>query len=179
MNKFFKKIIYILLMILIILSEFYIIKYYYNMLNSKKESNLINEISTDKNNEITIDTITNTKTERMLKLEELQKENSDIIGWIEIENTNIDYPVLQCSDNDFYMNHNYKKEFSINGSIFLDKAYSWNPPSSNLLIYGHNMKNNTMFQNLLNYKDKNYYNTHPTIRFTTNKEDVYYEIISA
>ena len=54
--------------------------------------------------------ITPQKTEMMLKLEELQKENSEIIGWLEIEDTNINYPILQTTDNDFYLTHNYKKE---------------------------------------------------------------------
>lgn len=86
---------------------------------------------------------------------------------------------MQGKDNDYYLNHNYKKERNISGSIFLDKNYVWEPPSSNLLIYGHNNKNNTMFEDLLKYKNRTFYEKHPTIRFTTNKEDANYEIISA
>ena len=190
MNKL-KKYIHIILTITIILSSLYIIKYFYDMHNSKKQTNILNQISINNSNVINENTnnplvivkenneVVKTKTERMLKVEELQKENPDIIGWIEIENTNINYPVLQSSDNNYYMNHNYKKEYSISGSIFLDKNYIWEPQSSNLLIYGHNIKNGTMFQNLLNYKNKDYYIQHPTIRFTTNNEDANYEIISA
>lgn len=122
--------------------------------------------------------ITSKKTERMLQLEELQKENSDIIGYIEIAGTNISYPVLQTTDNDFYMKKNYKKEYSKDGAIFLDKAYDFNKPSSNLLIYGHNNSNDQMFCELLKYEDENFYNEHQTIRFTTNKEDAEYEIIA-
>lgn len=85
-------------------------------------------------------------TERMAMLEELQKENSDIIGWLEIPDSNISYPVLQGKDNNFYMNHNYKKQYSKPGSLFLDKDYDWSLPSTNLLIYGHNNKGaNGMF----------------------------------
>jgi len=121
----------------------------------------------------------NTKTERMLKLEQLQQENSDIIAWLEIENSNINYPVLQTSDNSFYMTHDYRKEYSRDGSLFLDKDYDWNLPSTNLLIYGHNnIGSSEMFVELLNYQDEEYYNTHKTIRLTTNKEDVEYEIIA-
>ena len=193
-----RKTIYLILLLLIILADLYIIKYLYDTYQSKQESKLLNEISIEKSsNDIPINTdmdkntsketteqdiaqsqIQLEKTERMLKLEELQKQNSDIIGWIEIENTDINYPVLQGSDNDYYMKHNYKKEYSTNGSVFLDKDYVWEPPSANLLIYGHNMKNNTMFQSLLKYKNKDYYDAHPTIRFTTNKEDMIFEIIS-
>ena len=114
----------------------------------------------------------------MLKLDQLQKDNPDIIAWIEIENTNINYPVLQGNDNNYYLKHNYKKEYSINGSIFLDMNYNWNPPSTNLLIYGHNNKNNTMFQDLLKYKNKQFYEEHPIIKFTTINEEANYEILS-
>ena len=119
------------------------------------------------------------KTERMIKLEELQKENSNIIGWLEIENSNINYPVLQGTDNSYYMTHDYKKQYSKHGSLFLDKDYNWDLPSTNLLIYGHNNRgSNEMFADLINYKNEDYYKTHKTIRFTTNNEDAEYEIIS-
>ena len=114
----------------------------------------------------------------MLQVRSLQEENADIVGWLEIENTNINYPVLQGTDNSYYMTHNYKKEKSKNGSIFLNADYDWNIPSNNLLIYGHNLGNGMMFQELLKYEKKSYYQEHPTIRFTTADEDVEYEIIS-
>ncbi len=178
--------IYIVLIILILASIFFIFKYYYALYYAKKENEFFRNYSNSEDlalipeeNLIQEDVVQEVKTDRMLKLEEFQNVNPDVVAWIEIENTNINYPVLQGNDNDFYMNHNYKKVSSMNGSIFLDKDYSWNPPSSNLLLYGHNMKNKTMFQNLLNYKSKKYYNEHPSIRFTTNTEDANYEIISA
>ena len=188
MSKKIENIIYIILIILTISSSIYIFKYCFDMYNTKKERNLLNEkkIEDEKNSENEIkqgnvknDKTEEKKTERMKKLEKLKKENSDIIGWIEIENTEINYPVLQGNDNSYYMNHNYKKKYSLSGSLFLDKNYSWNPPSSNLLIYGHNMKNGTMFQDLLEYYDKDFYNEHKNIRFTTLKDDSVYEIISA
>ena len=76
------------------------------------------------------------------------------------------------------MTHNYKKQKSKNGSIFLTKDYDWSIPSSNLLMYGHNLNNGTMFQELLKYAKEEFYKEHPIIRFTTNKEDAEYEIIS-
>ena len=76
------------------------------------------------------------------------------------------------------MKHNYKKQYSTNGSIFLDKDYSWEKPSTNLLIYGHNNKNGTMFQSLLKYESKKYYNEHPLIRFTTTSQDLIFEIFA-
>ncbi len=190
-SKKIKNIIYIFLIILIIASSLYIIKYYYDVYSKKQESKLLNNISIDKNlvaeENISIGDEEGTNndlnisgtTERMLKLEELQKQNPDIIGWLEIENTDINYPVLQGKDNSYYMTHNYKKEYSSNGSVFLDKDFSWDKPSDNLLIYGHNMNNNTMFEDLLSYQNESFYKDHPNIRFTTSDEDAIYEIISA
>lgn len=119
------------------------------------------------------------KNDRMLKIESLQSENSDIVGWIEIPGTVINYPVLQGSDNDFYIHHNYKKQKTASGSILLDVDYDWSIPSTNLLIYGHNMKNGTMFTSIVNYSNKKYYDAHPNIRFTTNNDDATYEIIAS
>ena len=186
--------VYILLSILIVISAIYIIKFLLSKEEAKKESELLdtveinnNEIEKENTEEETKETeeitektneVENKETERMLKVKELQKENADIVGWLEIENTNINYPVLQGEDNEYYMTHNYKKEKSKNGSIFLNKDYDWNIPSSNLLMYGHNLGNGTMFQELLKYQNKEFYNNHKVIRFTTAKEDAEYEIIS-
>ena len=119
----------------------------------------------------------NIETERMKLLKELQQENSDIVAWIEIPDSKINYPVLQGKDNDYYMTHTYRKEYSKDGSLFLDKNYDWNKPSTNLLIYGHNnIGSKEMFVDLIKYQDEEYYNNHKTI--TTSKEDAEYEIIA-
>ena len=113
------------------------------------------------------------------KLEELQKINPDIIALIEIEGTNINYPVVQGKDNSYYMTHNYKKEKSADGALFLDKAYDWEKPSTNLLIYGHNnIGSKEMFVELVKYKKEAFYKEHKIINFTTNKEEAKFEIIS-
>lgn len=172
-NNKFKKIVILLLIIIFICSIGYICYYLYiNNKNKKDNTNILNEVKIDSTQ------VTEEKTEKMLKLEELQKENNEIIGWLEIEGTNINYPVLQGTDNEFYMKNNYKKEKSKNGSIFLDKSYNWDIPSSNLLLYGHNNKNGTMFQDLLKYKNEDFYKEHTKIKFTTNTEDSIYEIMS-
>lgn len=185
--------IYTILALLIILSIIYIAN---NLLSKKQaiqESQLLDKIEIDENqvketNETTeeanittqenIEETINQQNERILKVQKLQEENSDIVGWLEIEGTSINYPVLQGTDNEYYMTHNYKKQKSKNGSIFLTKDYDWSIPSSNLLIYGHNLNNGTMFQELLKYVKEEFYKEHPIIRFTTNKEDAEYEIIS-
>ena len=182
MSKTIKKSIYIIFLLLFLASAAYIFKFNFDMQNTKKESNLLNNLQISENtqaqdnteNVIVVPQNEKEKTERMSKLETLQKQNSEIVAWIEIKNTKINYPVVQGSDNSYYLNHNYKKKYSVNGAIFLDKDYVWDPPSSNLLIYGHH----TTFKDLLKYENKNFYKKHPTIRLTTNQEDVNYEIIA-
>ena len=100
------------------------------------------------------------------------------MGWIEIKDTKINYPVLQGDNNEYYLTHNYKKQKSEKGSIFLSSDYDWSLPSSNLLIYGHNIKNGQMFQELLKYEKEEFYAEHPIIRLTTEKEDIEFEIFS-
>ena len=199
-----KTLIYFILSIIIFLSISYIIDYLSLKHEIKKETNLLNTIKIDSteisevqnnnttitsetsnqnNNEIITNETTNQnnipiKTEKMLKVKSLQEQNPDIVGWLEISGTSINYPVLQGTDNEYYMTHNYKKEKSKNGSIFLSKDYNWEIPSSNLLIYGHNMLNGTMFEELLKYSDKSFYIEHPIIKFTTSSEDMEFEIIS-
>ena len=148
-----------------------------NESNNNEENQAINEKEENVKNENKERKIE--ATERMLKVEKLQEENEDIVGWIEIEDTNISYPVLQGKDNEYYLNHNYKKEKSQKGSIFLDANYDWSIPSNNLIIYGHNIMNDLMFKDLLKYANEEFYKEHPVIRFTTKENDGEYEIISA
>ena len=182
-NKLINNIICFALIIIIIISNIYIVKYLSMKKEAKEESELLNETNIKENtieskkNENTI--YISEETERMFKIKKLQEQNSDIVGWIEIEGTNISYPVLQSEDDKYYLTHNYKKEKSEKGSIFLSKDYNWEIPSDNLLIYGHNLVSGQMFNNLLNYKDKEFYIKHPNIRFTTENKDIEFEIISA
>lgn len=172
-KKHIRQCIQIICIIVFVISISVIIYCVYSMKKEKQEyKEILNNIEIDETQ------ITEQKSERMLQIEELKKENDEIIGWLEIEGTSINYPVLQGTDNKYYMNHTYKREESKNGSIFLDKDYNWDLPSSNLLLYGHNNRNGTMFEELMNYKEESYYKEHPTIRFTTETEDCTYEIIS-
>ena len=175
MKKINKKvifIIYLILVSLIIISTIYIVKEFYWKKEAKEETKIMDTI------EVNESRVTKESTKKMIQVKTLQQENSDIVGFLEIENTDISYPVLQGNDNEYYMNHNYKKEKSKNGSIFLDKDYDWNIPSNNFLIYGHNLNNGTMFQELLKYSDESYYREHPEITFTTTDEEAKYDIIS-
>lgn len=128
--------------------------------------------------DIPSENITESQTERMLQVIELQKENSELIGWLEIEGTNIKYPICQTDNNSYYLSHTYKKETVSGGTPFLDKDYDFDIPSSNLLIYGHRNTKGLIFEDLIKYKEESFYKEHKEIRFTTATEDATYEIIA-
>ena len=174
------KIIYFNSILLIVLSTIYIVKFFSIKKEAIEERNLLNEIKINENIQLTkVENEQQAKeNERIKQVKTLKSENSDIIGWIEIENTKINYPVLQSTDDEYYLNHNYKKEKTEKGSIFLSKDYNWDRPSDNLQIYGHNLGNGEMFQELLKYTDEKFYKEHPNIRFTTANEDSIFEIIA-
>lgn len=179
-EKVIYKIIYFNSILLIALSTIYIVKFLSIKKEAIEERNLLNEIKINEN--IQLAKVENEQkekeNERIKQVKTLKSENSDIIGWIEIENTKINYPVLQTTDDEYYLTHNYKKEKTEKGSIFLSKDYNWDRPSDNLQIYGHNLGNGEMFQELLKYTDEKFYKEHPNIRFTTANEDSIFEIIA-
>lgn len=103
--------------------------------------------------------------------------NQRLIGWVKIDDTNIDYPVMQTSDNEYYLDHNLNQEYDKNGSIFMDKDCDVLKPSTNFIIYGHHMRSGQMFGTLDNYESEAYYREHPYIRFDTIYEKGVYEIM--
>ena len=115
---------------------------------------------------------------RIAQVKKLKEEYKNIVGWIEIKDTHISYPVVQGKDNEFYLTHNYKGDNAERGAIFLDSNYNWNIKGNNLMIYGHYMINEEMFTDLTKYIEEDYYKQHPIIRFTTDKEDTEYDIIA-
>lgn len=102
------------------------------------------------------------------KYADLYLANEDIIGWITVEDTKIDYPVMQTQDSpEYYLDKNFNKEYTASGTPFMDAASDIFIPTCNFLIYGHNMKNGTMFHDLLEYADKDFYEAHKTFKFDT------------
>lgn len=167
------KILTIVFIVLFIIGIFYII---FNFINSTKNKEIYNNINNTK--EIDNNILNKDITENMQKVINLKQENQDIIGWIQIDNTIIDYPLLQTTDNSYYLTHNYKKEKSKYGSIYAKNECNIQDNSSNIIIYGHNMKDEQMFNNLLKYEDKNFYNEHKEIKVATENEESIYSIVS-
>lgn len=107
----------------------------------------------------------------------LYNNNKSLIGWIKIDDTLIDYPVMQSSSNDYYLNHNFDQQKDNNGSIFIDSECSIWPRSQNIIIYGHNMKSGKMFGQLKKYKNQSFWEKNPFIRFDTLYETGLYQIM--
>lgn len=103
--------------------------------------------------------------------------NKRLIGWVKIDDTYIDYPVLQTVNNDYYLNHNFDQEEDKNGSIFLDKDCSIYPHSTNLILYGHHMRSGRMFGQLNKYSSEKFYKEHKYIQFDTIYEKGTYEVM--
>jgi sortase B len=102
----------------------------------------------------------------------LEQINPDIIGWILIPDTQINYPILQGSDNDYYLKHLYNKEALSVGSIFMDYRSVADFSGFNTIIYGHRMRNGSMFAGLKNFLKAEFFKEHPYIYIAT-REGVY------
>lgn len=107
----------------------------------------------------------------------LYNKNKSLIGWLKIEGTSIDYPVMQTVNNEYYLDHNYNQEYDKNGSLFLDKDCDIVHRNTNLIIYGHHMKSGKMFGNLNQYSSEEYGREHSVIQFDTIYEKGTYEVM--
>ena len=108
----------------------------------------------------------------------LKDENSDFFGWVKIEGTKVDYPVMYTpQEPEYYLRRAFDKSDSISGVPFLDGSYI--EGGNHYLVYGHNMKNGTMFHALLDYAKPEFWKEHPTIAFDTLQEDGTYTVIGA
>ena len=120
------------------------------------DSNQVYQAADAKNYEAYIPTEKHTKS-----FEELQKINPDIIGWIRINETNVNYPLLQAEDDDTYMNTDAEGKYSLSGSIFLHCANKPDFSDFNNMIYGHHMEKHMMFGDVGLFADKEYFDEHP------------------
>lgn len=115
-----------------------------------------------------------------VNFEELKAVNPDIVGWIYIEAIpNISYPIVQGTDNEYYLKHTVEKTRNSSASIFLDYQNSPDFTDANTIIYGHNMKNQSMFGLLKKMRDQSVYDESPYIWILTPSGDYLYEVFSA
>ena len=111
--------------------------------------------------------------DRTINVEKIKGENKDCVGYLEVPETSISYPIMQTKDNpDFYLKHDFNRNYSFYGTPYLS-AYCDLKKSDNLIIYGHNINGGKMFGELEQYKDKNFFNRHRKIYFTTDRRREY------
>ena len=109
----------------------------------------------------------------------LYLENADMVSWIQIEGTSIDYPVMQTpADPNYYLKHDFEKNYTDYGCPFMQADCDALAPSNNLIIYGHNMKDGSMFADLAKYRSKDFWQTHKTVWFDTALGSYAYEIFA-
>ena len=115
----------------------------------------------------------------MPQYQALYTQNSDLAGWIQIDGTNINYPVMQSKqDSDFYLKHNFEKADSPHGCPYVQASCDLQTPSDNILVYGHNMKDGTMFSDLLQYKRESFWEQHRIIQFDTLTAQAEYTVMA-
>ena len=178
-----QKFIYVLLSLVAVVCLSYVIFYYAQYEKNSQEYNSLAELKKEDSQGVSNEpsfTLVSTDKEMppiLAKYETLYQKNKRIVGWIKIEGTKIDYPVMQTVNNEYYLDHNYNQEYDKNGSIFMDKDCTPAFPNTNMIIYGHHMKSGKMFGNLNYYSKESYYKEHPQIIFDTIYEEGVYDIM--
>lgn len=175
-----EKIIFFVACIVFLYSAYQLISYYVKMGQVKQEFVSVEQeaFSTEQEKQ---DVLTKKKKEKkQFHYATLKKKNEDCIGWIQIKQTNINYPVMyKKGDNDFYLDHNFNKEDSIAGTPFLDGNCDPFQNDSHLIIYAHHMKNGSMFAQLEKYKEKEFYEKNKTITIYIENKQYTYEVFGA
>ncbi len=109
----------------------------------------------------------------------LQAVNDEVVGWIASPDTGINYPIVQAEDNDYYLNHSWKKTRTSAGAIFMDCANARDFTDFNTVLYGHRMNNDSMFGLLHKYEQQSFWETHPYIYIVDGEGITRYEIFAA
>lgn len=163
-------ILIIFFLIIIIFCFIKIVNWY---LDNKKNNEIEDEIS----KLIKIDeTVEETENKYAVDFEKLKEKNPDTVAWLKINNTNVEYVVVRANDNEYYLNHNFNKEYNIAGWIFSDYKNKFDGTDKNIVIYGHNMKNNSMFGSLQDTLKEDWYTNvenHKIILVTETDTQVY------
>jgi len=117
---------------------------------------------------------------RTIDFDGLRALNPEIIAWITVDGTDIDYPVVKGADNDFYLTHSATGQGNKAGAIFLDHGNASDFSDQNTIIYGHNMKDGSMFAGLHKYEQQAFLDSHPYVRiYTPDGKEAVYSIFAA
>lgn len=163
----------------VVFSVAYLIYYYsYYEKNDIEYSELSTLVKEDSGGTVEINyTEKQDKPPILKKYETLYNKNKKLIGWLKIDGCGIDYPVMQTSNNEYYLDHNYNQEYDKNGSLFLDKDCDAAFPNDNMIIYGHHMKSGKMFGNLNYYSKESFWEDNKEFTFDTIYETGTYAVM--
>lgn len=173
-NNFLKYIICIIFLSIAIFSIYKILSTLNEYKDGEDTYNELKQYTNIKSNE----TLSNDIIWPEVDFNSLKEINNDIIGWIYFEDTNINYPIVKGSDNDFYLNHMIDGTNNSAGSIFMDYRNQANFNNKHTIIYGHHMKNGSMFSNLIKYKEQSFYDEYPYYLIMTPDKNYKIDIIS-
>lgn len=175
--KIKKILLYVLLMIFLIGFVYSSIKIFFYIKDNVQNEKI--KATTDNNIKI-VDNLDENIEEYTIDFQKLKEVNSDTIGWLKVNGTNIEYVVVKGNDNDYYLNHNFEKEKNSAGWIFADYRNKFDYTDYNTVIYGHNMKNDSMFGTLKNALKEDWYNNEENrhIILVTEKGTFTYEVFS-
>lgn len=170
----------IILSVIFAVSAFHIIKITHDYKTADKTNIEIREQFVQMIEPTTESTAENEKIQMpiCIDFDALKQENNDIIGWIYCPDTPINYPVVKGKDNNQYLRADLKGKYLVSGTIFADYRNNEVGEDKNYIVYGHNMKNSTMFGTLVKYKDQTYYDSHPILYFLTPERNYIIELIA-
>ena len=150
------------------------VAYIWNWLKENQHSNAIMEVAREAitiSNEKNYENNENTASNITVDFDKLRKTNPDVVGWIIVNNTNIDYPVVQTTDNSFYLSHSLDKEYNAAGWPFVDYRVKGNENDKNITIYGHNRKDGSMFGSLKKILQPEWYENEANLQVDYITED--------
>lgn len=173
MKAILNLVIYIMLLAILLYSGIKIYKWYKDNTNN-------NEITEKIKETVKIEDKDENKKEYTIDFSKLKEQNSDTVAWIKVNNTNIEYPVVKAQNNDFYLKHSFDKSNNSAGWIFADYRNKFDGTDKNIIIYGHNMKDNSMFGSLKSVISEDWYNNEDNkyITLITENEIQIYEVFS-
>ena len=165
--------------LLLTVSSGFLIKHYYDSHKQAETYDNLAEI-VDKTPDDTSEAMNYSGEKTFIpEYQELYLENNDMVGWLKIEDTKINYPVMQSKDNpNFYLKHGFDKKYTNYGCPYVQENCDMELPSDNIVIYGHNMNDGSMLSGLTKFKDENFWKAYKSITFDTLTEHHTYEIIS-
>lgn len=176
--KKLKSTIRIISIILIVLCVIYIIAW---IKDNKKNNDIMNKLSNQISNNTNSIIVDNEQIDNYnVDFQSLKAKNSDTVGWLKVNNTQIDYPVVKTNNNEFYLTHDFEKNNNSAGWIFANSSCRGNGTDKNLVIFGHNRKDKSMFGSLSNVlkKDWDENESNKFITYKTENETIVYEVFS-